>query len=746
MKSAMFGLIITLLTQSAIAGSIDESDEVILAPQPTSCIAGTFSASGNENWKNVALKLTNNCPTSIDFQNSSVTFLSRTALDTQIWGDFDSISYPDNVLQMTSQKAGEHFLAMFSLHFPDDLGASSILPPGDSITIKYGASSEDHMGNVNVYLSSDLAAKGTLVVRNASRKPADVATDSISVHLATGGQNISNFQLPWKSNKRIPSLVTGTYVITADRVTGTANTYEATVIPSSVEVKAGQAVRSRIIYKAVQQAGSVKISLQSLPSQLGGYTGKPTVVLSESGGGSASAILDWNSTKTVSQLKNGVTYKLATGAIGYNNYQCSPTFKPSSLVATPQAPTTQLTYACASVAQNRVTLKVVGAPSSLSQIKVTLTPNSNTVSTTQMIPLIAGSGSVDLQLPSNVSYTVSADAVSGYAVKFNPQPLVSTENAVETITFTPNVGGTPVQMNGQLTVCGTKLCNKNGVPIQLRGMSTHGLQWYGWNKCITPASLDFLAKGINANVIRISLYVQEGGYETNPAAFTQQVNQIISEASARGLYAIVDWHMLSPGDPNYNLERAKTFFTAITNSNKGRENLLYEIANEPSGVSWSAIKSYSEAIIPVIRAGDSKSPILVGTRGWSSLGVSEGGNSSEIIANPVAATNIMYVFHFYAASHKDVYLKELDKASSAVPIFVTEFGTQTYTGDGGNDFAMSEKYLSLMASKMIGWTSWNYSDDNRTGAMWQAGTCSKGTWADSSMKEAGVWIKNKIKN
>ena len=38
---------------------------------------------------------------------------------------------------------------------------------------------------------------------------------------------------------------------------------------------------------------------------------------------------------------------------------------------------------------------------------------------------------------------------------------------------------TPVAKNGQLRVIGTKLCNQYGNPIQLRGMSTHSIQWYG---------------------------------------------------------------------------------------------------------------------------------------------------------------------------------------------------------------------------------------------------------------------------
>ncbi len=198
---------------------------------------------------------------------------------------------------------------------------------------------------------------------------------------------------------------------------------------------------------------------------------------------------------------------------------------------------------------------------------------------------------------------------------------------------------TPVATHGQLRVCGVKLCGEDNRPVQLRGMSTHGIQWY--SDCVNDASLDALAGDWGADVVRISMYIQEGGYETDPAGYTNRVSNFINEVTERGMYAIVDWHMLSPGDPYHNLERAKTFFTEIGRRHNGNENLLYEIANEPSGVSWSRIKSYAEELIPVIRRTDPDTPILVGTRAWSSLGVSEGATESEVVNNPVNAQNIM---------------------------------------------------------------------------------------------------------
>lgn len=302
---------------------------------------------------------------------------------------------------------------------------------------------------------------------------------------------------------------------------------------------------------------------------------------------------------------------------------------------------------------------------------------------------------------------------------------------------------TPVEANGRLSVCGVGLCNEHGKRIQLRGMSTHGTQWY--SQCVTDGSLDTLAYDWNADVVRISTYVQEDGYETDPARFTALVNRYIDLLTARGMYAIVDWHMLDPGDPNFNLERAKTFFTAVAERNSDKDNIIYEVANEPNGVSWQTIKGYHEQIVPVVRAKDPDAVILLGTRAWSSLGVSDGSNESEVVNDPVAASNVMYTFHFYAASHGQEYLDALSRAADRIPMFITEFGTQDYAGEGANDFAMSQRYLDLAASKKISWVNWNFSDDHRSGAVLTEGSCASGSFGTGNLKESGRWIRDRIR-
>lgn len=157
------------------------------------------------------------------------------------------------------------------------------------------------------------------------------------------------------------------------------------------------------------------------------------------------------------------------------------------------------------------------------------------------------------------------------------------------------------------------------------------------------------------------------------------------------------------------------------------------------------MKSYAEALIPTIRQNDPDAVILVGTQAWSSLGVSDGDTADQTINNPVNATNIMYTFHFYAASHLAEYRNELSRAADVIPMFVTEFGTQTFTGDGGNNFTSAQQYLDLMRAKKISWTSWNYSHDFRSGAAFTTGTCPNGPFAGTSrLKAAGAWIRERI--
>jgi len=105
------------------------------------------------------------------------------------------------------------------------------------------------------------------------------------------------------------------------------------------------------------------------------------------------------------------------------------------------------------------------------------------------------------------------------------------------------------------------------------------------------------------------------------------------------------------------------------------------------------------------------------------------------------------VFHFYAASHGASYREAFRAAAQELPLFVTEFGTQQATGDGPNDFTSAQAYLDLMEEEQISWVNWNLSDDFRSGAVFETGTCAAGgPWTGTdSLKPAGEWIRDRIR-
>lgn len=430
------GLLIAIVTSVNANTSLKPS-----IAQPTACVNSLFTAMGNQHWKSIVLKLTNNCNQAVDFQNSTVSFQTTAALNTSFWGDFSPLSYPDNALNISSQpQSGGNYLATLNLHFPSYPGANSKLPVGSSISIKYGAVTDSHIeGTANVYLSTTVESESIQLI-NAAAKPTNVSQGYALVHVTMNGQSVSDVQLPWETSKTLSGFAAGNYAISAETVTDSnGNLYLGQANPSMVNVIANQTTSSTINYARVQETGKIKIHVQNLPGELSSYNENPTVLLTQSqSGNSRSQLAVWGNTITVAELKEGSSYQFSTPAIQYNDYNCWPTFTPSSLVASAaNIPTTNLTYQCAQIVKDNVTINVSGAPSSLASLKIILTPNDGSQTVEQTIDLANGVGSSAISLTDGVIYTLSSESVPGYTVQFSPQPLTATENATVNITLSP---------------------------------------------------------------------------------------------------------------------------------------------------------------------------------------------------------------------------------------------------------------------------------------------------------------------
>ncbi|MFC4454801.1 carbohydrate-binding domain-containing protein [Deinococcus sonorensis] len=312
--------------------------------------------------------------------------------------------------------------------------------------------------------------------------------------------------------------------------------------------------------------------------------------------------------------------------------------------------------------------------------------------------------------------------------------------------------------------CMTTLVDASGTPIQLRGMSTHGLQWFPG--IVNDNAFNTLANDWGSNVVRLAMYVSEGGYATDPA-IKQRVIDGINAAIKNDLYVIVDWHVTTPGDPNADVYKgALDFFKDISQRYPNNRNIIYEVANEPSpndpGVSndaagWAKVKAYAEPIIKMLRDTGNKNIVLVGSPNWS--------QRPDLAAdNPIKDDRTMYTVHFYSGTHKpsnDVSDRSnvMSNARYALlhgaPIFVSEWGSSEASGNNGPFLQDADRWLAFLNRNHISWVNWSLSNKNETSAAFMPYSTSRpatdldpGTdhlWAPSELTLSGEFARARIK-
>lgn len=290
-----------------------------------------------------------------------------------------------------------------------------------------------------------------------------------------------------------------------------------------------------------------------------------------------------------------------------------------------------------------------------------------------------------------------------------------------------------VSENGWLQVKGTQLCNEKGEAVVLRGMSTHGLQWYG--EYASSQSIRNTAE-FGANLFRVAMYTGEGGYLSSPDAMKKKVINAVDAAIANDLYVIIDWHILSDGSPMSHVEEAKTFFGEMAARYGSSPAVLYEICNEPNGnVTWERdVKPYAQAVIPVIRERAPKSVILVGSPTWSQ-------DIHLVARSPLEGENLMYTLHFYAGTHGADLRRRIDDVLAAgLPVFVSEWGTSRADGSGGVFLKEAGEWLDFLRERGISWANWSLCDKNETSAALRPGTSPDSAWSEADLSESGRFV------
>lgn len=318
---------------------------------------------------------------------------------------------------------------------------------------------------------------------------------------------------------------------------------------------------------------------------------------------------------------------------------------------------------------------------------------------------------------------------------------------------------TPTQKYGTLKVKGTQLTSaKTGKPVQLRGVSTHGINWDVGYPYISKAAFKTLRDTYGVNCIRLSMYTTDyfgycnksGAWESQAKVQTtlkKRIDTGVKAASDLGMYVIIDWHVLNDHNPNKYKKQAVAFFKDMAKKYAKRSNVIYEICNEPNGdTSWSQIKSYANSVIPAIRTYDKDAIVICGTPNWSQ-------DVDVASKSPLKHKNVLYAVHFYANTHKDAYRNKVKTArKNGLPIFASEFSITDASGNGALNKTQGTKWLDMLDSYKISYCAWSLTNKAEASALLKSSTTKRSGWKASHLSSTGKWIlgqyqvRNKMKN
>ena len=312
--------------------------------------------------------------------------------------------------------------------------------------------------------------------------------------------------------------------------------------------------------------------------------------------------------------------------------------------------------------------------------------------------------------------------------------LLLTMAAVLMMVLTAQAAG-PVKRWGQLQVQGTQLCDQQGNPVVLRGVS---LGWHNiWPRFYNKKVVRTLKNDWNATVVRAAMGVTtvEDNYLDNPSFALECVEKVVKAAIKEDIYVIIDWHA-----HEMHTQEAKAFFAQMAQKYGKYPHVIYELYNEPVEDSWESLKQYASEIITEIRKYDPDNIILMGCPHWDQ-------DVHVVAESPLRGfSNIMYTLHYYASTHKE-YLRDRmeDAVKRGIPIFVSESGVTEASGNGVIDPESQQLWLDRMEKLKISWLCWSLSDKDESCSMLLPRATATGPWPEDVIKRSGKMVREYLK-
>ncbi len=264
------------------------------------------------------------------------------------------------------------------------------------------------------------------------------------------------------------------------------------------------------------------------------------------------------------------------------------------------------------------------------------------------------------------------------------------------------------QKLGKLTKSGKNIIDSNGNNVVLTGIGTHSISEY--NSLYTEEVMKTLTY-YGLNCIRISVYLTDKqfqnsdgrtglGWLNNSDTLKPIIEELIDVATNAGLYIILDWHSyhtIDGGDVTQYKPQQEAFFEYFSNKYSNQDNILYELHNEPYRNTASELLDSVISCANIIRNHNPDAILICG----------EGNDGVVTMDDLFNKTNNLDIFispHLYTGEQTIDYIR--DRIRENRPIFVTEWGNSSLSGDDLPNDNEALKMFNLCHSNNISYCLW----------------------------------------
>jgi endoglucanase len=292
----------------------------------------------------------------------------------------------------------------------------------------------------------------------------------------------------------------------------------------------------------------------------------------------------------------------------------------------------------------------------------------------------------------------------------------------------------------EIFVVGNQLQSKDGREIWLQGVNVCSMEW-------TPKGENVLASTLVAidqwksNVIRLPLkdkywFGQDPAQTDGGTAYRELVDAVITFAANRGSYVILDNH-------NYRAPRPEhiPFWTDVATRYKNHPAVLFDLLNEPHGVSWETwrnggfvaerkagadednfltdeervtaklgfISPGMQKILETVRATGARNVIVAGALDYA---YDLSGILTGFALEEKGGNGIMYASHIYP--WKSDWQGKMLNAAAVHPILIGEVGADNrkQPWEKAENFVQPATWvpdmLGLIQKHRLNWTGWSF--------------------------------------